>query len=212
MKALENRKAKRTRISRCKLSKKDQLKMIEFFALGITARSVADIMQMQPNTSALFYRKLREIISINLNQDALETLGEEFLLDEQTLKPYIKQEIQVVFGVTSRDGKVFTIMRNIVNNEFSNNINSITPEMLFYINGKNENTLDVNLFSHEIILTNSESLGQAFWTQSKEFLKKYNGIPKSNFLQFLKECEFRFNYSSPKQQIKILQKWAGLKN
>ena len=67
MKTLENRKAKRTRISRCKLSKKDQLKMIEFFALGITARSVADIMQMQPNTSALFYRKLREIISINLN-------------------------------------------------------------------------------------------------------------------------------------------------
>ncbi len=212
MKALENRKAKRTRISRCKLSKKDQLKMIEFFALGITARSVADIMQMQPNTSALFYRKLREIISINLNQDALETLGEEFLLDEQTLKPYINQETQVVFAVTSRDGKVFTIMRNIVNNKFSNNINSITPEMLFYINGKNENTLDVNLFSHEIILTNSESLGQAFWTQSKEFLKKYNGIPKSNFLQFLKECEFRFNYSSPKQQIKILQKWAGLNN
>ena len=212
MKTLENRKAKRTRISRCKLSKKDQLKMIEFFALGITARSVADIMQMQPNTSALFYRKLREIISINLNQDALETLGEEFLLDEQTLKPYINQETQVVFGVTSRDGKVFTIMRNIVNNEFSNNINSIIPEMLFYINGKNENTLDVNLFSHEIILTNSESLGQAFWTQSKEFLKKYNGIPKSNFLQFLKECEFRFNYSSPKQQIKILQKWAGLNN
>jgi len=70
----------------------------------------------------------------------------------------------------------------------------------------------VNLFSHEIILTNSESLGQAFWTQSKEVLKKYNGIPKSNFLQFLKECEFRFNYSSPKQQIKILQKWAGLNN
>lgn len=212
MKALENRKAKRTRISRCKLSKKDQLKMIEFFALGITARSVADIMQMQPNTSALFYRKLREIISINLNQDALETLGEEFLLDEQTLKPYINQETQVVFGVTSRDRKVFTITRNIVNNEFSNNINSITPEMLFYINGKNENTLDVNLFSHEIILTNPESLGQTFWTQSKEVLKKYNGIPKSNFLQFLKECEFRFNYSSPKQQIKILQKWAGLNN
>jgi len=30
MKALEIRKTKRTRISRCKLSKKDQLKMIEF--------------------------------------------------------------------------------------------------------------------------------------------------------------------------------------
>jgi len=88
-------------------------------------------MQMQPNTSALFYRKLREIISINLNQDALETFGGEFLLDEEALKHYIKQENQVVFCLISRDGKVFTKMKQIVNNEFSNNIISITPEMFF---------------------------------------------------------------------------------
>jgi transposase len=32
-------------------------------------------------------------------------------------------------------------------------------------------------------------------------LRKYNGIPKKLFFLFLKECEFRFNYGSPKNQL-----------
>ena len=32
-----------------------------------------------------------------------------------------------------------------------------------------------------------------FWNQEKRVLRKYNGIPKSNFYLFIKECEFRFN-------------------
>ena len=49
-----------------------------------------------------------------------------------------------------------------------------------------------------------------FWNQAKRVLRKYNGIPKESFPQFLKECEFRFNYGTPKQQQAILKKWAGL--
>ncbi|MCA3269498.1 MAG: IS1595 family transposase, partial [Holosporales bacterium] len=30
---------------------------------------------------------------------------------------------------------------------------------------------------------------------------KYNGIPKHHFNFFLKECEWRFNYGSPKQLL-----------
>ena len=41
-------------------------------------------------------------------------------------------------------------------------------------------------------------------------LRKYNGIPKESFPLFLKECEFRFNYGTPKQQLKILKEWAGI--
>ena len=40
-----------------------------------------------------------------------------------------------------------------------------------------------------------------FWNQAKRVLRKYNGIPRKNFYRFLKECEFRFNYGSPKQQL-----------
>ena len=41
-----------------------------------------------------------------------------------------------------------------------------------------------------------------FWNQAKRVLRKYNGI--------LKECEFRFNYGTPKQQLKILKNWTQI--
>ena len=50
---------------------------------------------------------------------------------------------------------------------------------------------------------------ESFWNQTKRVLRKYNGIDKSCSL-FLKECAFRFNYGTPKQQLKILRKWCGL--
>ncbi len=49
-----------------------------------------------------------------------------------------------------------------------------------------------------------------FWNQAKRILRKYNGIPKESFPLFLKECEFRFNYGSPSQQLKTLRVWTGI--
>ena len=45
-----------------------------------------------------------------------------------------------------------------------------------------------------------------FWSQAKIILRKYNGIDRKNFPLFLKECEFRFNFEAPKEQLKTLQK------
>ncbi|MFT5428563.1 MAG: transposase, partial [Psychrobacter glaciei] len=33
---------------------------------------------------------------------------------------------------------------------------------------------------------------------------------KKNFHLFLKECEFRFNYGSPSNQLKFLRKWCDI--
>ena len=48
-------------IKRCKLSKKIQLRLLEYFVLEVTARSAADVLGLQANTAALFYRKVREL-------------------------------------------------------------------------------------------------------------------------------------------------------
>ncbi|HLL91054.1 MAG TPA: IS1595 family transposase, partial [Tepidisphaeraceae bacterium] len=34
----------------------------------------------------------------------------------------------------------------------------------------------------------------------------FNGVPKSSFLLFLKECEWRFNTGSASEQLKSLRK------
>jgi transposase len=49
-----------------------------------------------------------------------------------------------------------------------------------------------------------------FWNQAKRVLRKYNGIPKESSPLFLKECEFKFNYGTPKQQLKTLKEWADI--
>ena len=46
-------------ITNCKLSKRVQKKLLEFFVLQVTARSAADILCIHPNSAALLYRKIR---------------------------------------------------------------------------------------------------------------------------------------------------------
>lgn len=43
-----------------------------------------------------------------------------------------------------------------------------------------------------------------FWIYFEESILQYKGIDKKNFFYYLKECEFKFNYSK-KEQIEILE-------
>ena len=60
------------KITRCKLSKKTQKKLLEFFIAEVTARTAADLLDIQPNSAALFYRKIRQVIMYHLDQNATE--------------------------------------------------------------------------------------------------------------------------------------------
>ena len=51
------------KITHCKLKKKVQKELLRFFVLEVTARSAADILDIQPNSAILTYRKIRMVIS-----------------------------------------------------------------------------------------------------------------------------------------------------
>jgi len=70
------------KLSNCKLLRKQQLKLLEYFVLEVTARSAADLLEIQPNSAALFYRKLREIICYHVEQEAHEIFDGAVELDE----------------------------------------------------------------------------------------------------------------------------------
>ena len=55
------------RISCCKLKRKAQRELLEFFVMAATARSAANIIHLQANTVALFDRKIRQLI-INMSE------------------------------------------------------------------------------------------------------------------------------------------------
>ena len=202
--------------------------MLEYFVLEVTARSAADLLGIQPNSAALFYRKLREVIAYYLEQEAHEIFDGAVELDESYFGGARKGKRGrgaagkvAVFGILKRGGKVFT---KVVANTKSETLiplitRKVAPDSIVYTDCyRSYNALDVSDFYHERInhsaqfATGKNHINgiESFWNQAKRVLRKYNGIPKESFPLFLKECEFRFNYGTPKQQLKILKEWAEI--
>ena len=215
------------KISHCKILKKDQLRLLEFFVLQVTARSAADLVGIQANTAALFYHKIRQVIMAQLDLQAEEMLGGEIELDESYFGGARKGKRgrgaagkMIVFGILKRGDRVYT---KVIADTKSRTlmpiiIRKIAPDSIVYTDCyRSYNALDVSGFHHHRINHSTHFAEQKFthingienfWSQAKRTLRKYNGIPKQHFHLFLKECEFRFNYGSPKEQLTILKKWC----
>lgn len=205
-----------------------QLKLLEYFVLEVTARSAASILGINPNSTALFYRKIRQVIESHLSLEANEIFAGQIELDESYFGGVRKGKRGrgaagkiAVFGILKRGGKVFTI---VVDNTKANTLmpiinKKIAPDSVVYTDSyRSYQALDVSAFYHERI-NHSELFAKGrnhingienFWNQSKRILRKYNGIDKKYFHLFLKECEFRFNYGTPKQQLKSLRLWCNI--
>ncbi|WAC49434.1 IS1595 family transposase [Asticcacaulis sp. SL142] len=214
-------------IKRCKLSRKVPNRLLEFFVLEVTARSAADVLGLQVNTAALFYHKVRELI---VEQAAAqeELLGGEVEVDESYCGGVRKGKRGrgalgkvPVSGLLKRGGKVYVVpipdakaatLMPIIRKK-------IQPDSIVYTDTfSSYSALDVSEFHHSRI-NHSKPFAdkqnhingiENFWNQAKRVLRKYNGIPRQNFFLFLKECEFRFNHGSPKDQLKTLRLWAIL--
>ena len=216
------------KITRCKLSKKFQVKLLEFFIAQVTARTAADLLQIQPNTAALFYHKIRLVIDYHLSKEADELFDGEIKLDESYFGGIRKGKRgrgaggkTAVFGILKRQGKVYTV---VVDDTKANTLmpvikRKIKPDSVVYTDSyRSYNALDVSDFKH-FRINHSTEFAQGLnhlngienlCNQSTRVLRKYNGIDKKYFHLFLKECEFRFNYGSPSKQLKTLRKWCDI--
>ena len=186
------------------------------------------MLEIQPNSAALFYRKLREVIVHYLDLEAHEIFGGAVELDESYFGGVRKGKRGrgaagkvAVFGILKRGGKVYTkvVMNTKAETLMPLIVSKVEPERVVYTDCyRSYNALDVSDFYHERI-NHSRLFGRGknhingienFWNQAKRVLRKYNGIPKDSFPLFLKECGFRFNYGTPKEQHAVLKKSAGL--
>jgi len=46
-----------------------------------------------------------------------------------------------------------------------------------------------------------------FWQYFDEFMKKYKGVRRDNFIYYLKEAEFKFNYPMPERADLLKKEW-----
>lgn len=127
----------------------------------------------------------------------------------------------VVFDILKLNGRVYTV---IVDNAKSETLlpvikKKIMPDSIVYTDSLSSyDKLDVSGFIHYHINHSKEFADRQnhingienFWNQAKCVLRKYNGIDRKSFPLFLKECEFRFNFGTPSQQLKILRDWCGI--
>ena len=215
-------------LNRCKLSTKQQSRLVEFFVLEVTARSAASVLGLQPNTAALYYRKLRQRIADQLALVVHEVFDGSIELDESYFGGVRKGKRGrgaagkvVVFGLLKRGGKVYA---KVVDNARTATLmpviqRKIAPDSVVYTDSfRSYDALDISQF-HHVRINHSREFARGrnhingienFWNQAKRILRKYNGVPRQNFPLFLKECEFRFNYGTHKQQLKTLKEWAEI--
>ncbi len=105
------------KLTHCKLDKKLQVRLLEFFVTQVTARAAADLLQIQPNSAALFYRKVRQIITWHLQQQTAEQFDGQVELDGSYFGGVRKRKMGratankvIVFGILKRGGKVYTLV------------------------------------------------------------------------------------------------------
>ena len=204
-----------------RLSQYKQNKLIELFVAGVTARTAAELANVNKSTAAYYFHRLR--LLIYQNSSHLEMFDGEVEADESYFGGHRKGKRgrgaagkTAVFGLLKRNGKVYTVA--VPNTQTATLLpiirEQVTPDSIVYTDCyKSYDVLDVSEFNHFRInhsthfaeKQNHISGIENFWSQAKRHLRKFNGIPKEHFELYLKECEWRFNHSEIKVQVSILK-------
>lgn len=209
-------------VKHCKLSGKEQLRLLEYFVSGAPARTAADLAGVHRNSAIRFYHKLRTKIALK-QQTRCERFCGRIELDESYFGGTRKGKRGrgasgkvPVFGILKRGGKVYTqVIADVKTTTLIPIIiDKIKPDSIVYTDSfRSYNVLDVSEFKHcrinhsKLFAHKHNHINgiENFWNQAKRHLRKYNGIPKKHFNLFLKECEWRFNIGSPRKLLKDLK-------
>ena len=126
--------------------------------LQVTARSAADILDIQPNSAILFYRKIRMVISYHLALATDEVFEGSVELDESYFVGRRKGRRGrgaagkvVVFGILKRNGRVYTVVADNAKSDTLMPVikKKIMPDSIVYTDSLSSyDKLDVSGFIH----------------------------------------------------------------
>ena len=210
---------------RSRISKYKQSELIEHFVAGSTARAASEIVGINKSTAAYYFYRLRVIIAKEMEEEGQEYFAGEIEVDESYFGGHRKGNRGrgaggkvAVFGLLKRNGKVYTRIIEDAKTETLMPImqRKIVPDSVVYTDSfKSYNALDISEFKHyrinhsKLFADKHNHINgiENFWNQAKRHMRKFNGVPKKNFVLFLKECEWRFNYGNHKKLIKTLKQY-----
>ncbi|MCT8842063.1 IS1595 family transposase [Glaesserella parasuis] len=197
-----------------RLSQHKQNKLIELFVAGVTARTAAELVNVNKTTAAYYFYRLR--LLIYQNSPHMEMFEGEIEADESYFGGTRKGKRgrgavgkTAVFGLLKCDGKVYTVVvPNIQSAALLPIIREkVKPDSIVYTDFyRSYDVLDVSEFNHFRINHSTHFAEKQnhingienFWNQAKHHLRKFNCIPKAHFELYLKECEWHFNHGNLK--------------
>ena len=188
-----------------RLSQHKQNKLIELFVAGVTARTAAELVNVNKTTAAYYFHRLR--LPIYQNSPHLEMFDGEIEANENYFGGHRKGKRGrgaagkvAVFGLLKRHGKVYTVA--VANTQSATLLpiirEKVKPDSIVYTDTyRSYDVLDVSEFNHFRINHSTHFAEKQnhingienFWNQAKRHLRKFNSIPKAHFELYLKACE-----------------------
>ena len=139
-----------------RLSQHKQNKLIELFVAGVTARTAAELANVNKSTAAYYFHRIR--LLIYQNSSHLEMFDGEVEADESYFGGHRKGKRgrgaagkTAVFGLLKRNGKVYTVA--VPNTQTATLLpiirEQVTPDSIVYTDCyKSYDVLDVSEFNH----------------------------------------------------------------
>ena len=177
------------------------------------------MVRVNKSTAAYYFHRLRELIYYHSEDAGL--LEGEIEVDESYFGGSRKGKRGrgasgkvPVFGLLKRNGNVYAAIIPDAKTKTLMPIirEKVKPDSVVYTDcRRGYNALDVSEFNHSELFADKHNRINGienFWNQAKRHLRKFNGVPREHFHLFLKECEWRFNNSDSKLQLKQLKQWV----
>jgi transposase len=208
------------RLRRSRLTDEQTERLLEHFVSGTPARAAAGLAGVNRNTARLFYHRLREFIARKLDRE--NPLHGDVLPVPDPPAERRRGARQTaagtpVFGLIVRDGWVYTVPVRPDPFVPAPAAGTQLDAIVYSDSHVDRGALDVSgLRPRRPGDARRSARGQpridsveSFWSQAKRHLRRYNGVPRRHLHLFLKECEWRFNYGTPPQLLKVLKEWIS---
>jgi len=213
-------------------------KILHHFIVDVEASKTAELIGINRNTADEYYGLFRKLIYQHQKLEFTKLSGtveldESYFGARRIRGSHIKLKRgrgtrkQPVFGIYERGGRVYT---EIVANCSSKTLKTIV-ERIVEMNSEldtdgwkgYDGLVDVGFDKHYRVNHSKDEFSdfnghhvngiEAFWSYTKRRMSMFNGIRKTHFELFLKECEWRYNRSHKelekdlRQMMKRYIKW-----
>lgn len=189
------------KISPAKIEKIE--KLILSFCKNLTAREAANECKCSYMTAKKYYDNIRLLITqyleteYNLNADKVKEFDEYFYLERSK-----KKDVDSIFEIENfltfdYGGKIYNILMPSLK-KYRTPLSKDKMQHEYY-----KQLSRFIKFRRVAKLEHLDNTITKFWNFFEESIKRYRGVDRENFIYYLKEAEFKFNYTK-EEQINIL--------